>query len=68
MKSLKIQRVIKGFTQFDVFLKTGISQPRLSLMENGYVAPKKEEKFKLAKALKCNVADIFPENGGGGNE
>ena len=64
MKNLKIQRVVRGFTQFDVFLKTGVSQCRLSLMENGYVMPKKAEKCRIAKALGCRVEDIFPDNGG----
>ena len=68
MKNLKIQRAVKGYTQFDVFLKTGIAQSRLSLIENSYVIPKEDEKLKLAKVLKCQVADIFPDNGGGGNE
>ena len=67
MKNLKIQRAIRGFTQFDIFLKAGIAQPRLSLIENGYILPKDEEKLKLAKVLKCQVADIFPENVGAEN-
>jgi len=65
MKNLKIQRAIRGYTQFDVFLKTGITQSRISLIENGYVLPKEDEKQRLAKALKCRVEDIFPDNGGG---
>ena len=64
MKDLKIQRAIRGFTQFDIFLKAGIAQSRLSLIENGYLIPKDEEKLKLAKVLKCRIEDIFPENGG----
>ncbi len=68
MKKLKIQRAIRGFTQFDIFLKAGIPQSRLSLIENGYIQPKDEEKLKLAKVLKCRITDIFPENGGEKND
>ena len=68
MKKLRIQRAIRGFTQFDIFLKAGIPQSRISLIENGYILPKHEEKLKLAKVLKCQVADIFPENGGNKND
>lgn len=64
MRNLKIQRAVIGYTQFDVFLKTGIPQCRMSLIENGYIKPKDEEMRKLAKILKCRIVDIFPENGG----
>lgn len=64
MKNLKIQRAVKGYTQFDVFLKTGIAQSRLSLIENSYVLPKEDVKQRLAKALNCQIKDIFPDNRG----
>ena len=65
---LKIQRAIREVNQLDIFLKTGISQSRLSLIERGYAIPKDEEKQRLAKFLKCKIADIFPENGGGNRD
>ena len=58
---LKVLRTIRGFSQLDLMLKTGIQQSRISLFENGYTALKPEERSKLAKALGCKGDDI--ENG-----
>lgn len=55
---LKVLRVIRGFSQLDLMLKTGIPQSRISLFENGYADLKPEERAKLAKALGCNEDDI----------
>jgi len=59
--TLKEARFFKGLTQWDIAIKTGISQPTLSLIERGYVTPKEQEKKKIARALNCKVTDIFPE-------
>ena len=58
---LKLLRTIRGFSQLDLMMKTGIFQSRISLFENGYTVLKPEEKAKLAKALGCKGDDI--ENG-----
>lgn len=55
---LKVLRVIRGFSQLDLMLKTGIHQSRISLFENGYTDLKPEERTKLAKALGCDGGDI----------
>jgi len=58
--ALKEARFFKGLNQWDISLKTGIPQSKISLFENGYLKPKKYEKRQIAKALGCKVRDIFP--------
>lgn len=55
---LRIAR--KGLTQWELTLKTGISQTRISLIENGYVKPTEDEKVKIAEALGLKVEEVFP--------
>ncbi len=62
MNQLKVLRAIKRITQFKLSLKSGILQSRLSLMENGLIEPREEEKEKLAKALEVSAEEIFPGN------
>ena len=59
---LKLLRAVRGFSQYDLTLKTGIHQSRISLFENGYTDLKPEERSKLAKALGCKVGDIENSN------
>ena len=60
--TLREARFFKGLKQWDISVKTGISQSKLSLIERGYVDPKGDEKKRIAKALGCKVAEIFPES------
>jgi len=57
---LKEARFHRRTSQWDISVKTGIPQSKLSLIENGYVVPKDEEKEKIATALNCSVEEIFP--------
>lgn len=57
---LREVRFFKGFNQWDISVKTGIPQSRISLIERGYVSPKEDEKKVIAKVLNCKVSDIFP--------
>lgn len=66
-KTLKIIRIKRGITQWDLSHKTGIRNYKISLFENGHIEPNKEEKKKLAKALKVKIADIFPDTIAKGN-
>lgn len=61
--NLKQARFFKSLNQWDISLRTGIPQSRLSLIERNYVNPKEDEKKKIAKALNCKVEDIFPKRG-----
>lgn len=60
--NLKEKRFFKGFNQYDISLKTGIPQSKISLIERGYVNPKPDEKQKIAEALGCRVSEVFAEN------
>lgn len=60
--TLRETRFLKGLNQYDLSLRTGISQSKISLMENGYVVPREDEKKKIAKVLRCKVEDIFPND------
>ena len=62
--TLREARFFKGLNQWDISFKTGIPQSKLSLIERGYVDPRKDEKKKIAKALNCKVEDIFPRKSG----
>ncbi len=60
--TLREARFFKGLNQWDISVRTGIPQSKISLFERGYLSPKEEEKKKIAKALNCRVTDIFPDN------
>jgi DNA-binding XRE family transcriptional regulator len=58
-------RFKKRLTQWDLRIKTGISQTKISLIERGYVDPHEEEKQKIAKALGLRVDQItWPDKNG----
>ena len=68
LSPLRKQRLFQELTIYDIERRTGLDTALISLIERGYRNPRDEEKLKLAKALKCRVEDIFPENGGGNHE
>lgn len=56
---LKLERIKRGITQIDLWMKTEIPQWRISLIERG-IAPKPEEAQKISEALNCRLEDVFP--------
>jgi len=56
---LREKRFFKEMSIYDLSVKTGINPARISLMERGYKTPTEEEKKKIAKALGCEVPEIF---------
>ena len=56
---MKIERIKKELKQTDLWMKTGIPQWKISLIENG-MPPKPEEKKKIAKALGLTESKLFP--------
>ena len=56
MLNLKIIRITRGVSQWDLSRQTKIPNYRISLIENGRVEPKTEELEALAKALESTVA------------
>jgi len=48
---LYIARLLKGYTQIELMLATGIDQSRLSRIENGYIKATKMEIKKITDVL-----------------
>jgi transcriptional regulator with XRE-family HTH domain len=61
MNRLRDVRVLKRVTQFELRLQTGIHQAKISMIENGLVDARDDEKERFAEALGCRVRDLFPE-------
>jgi transcriptional regulator with XRE-family HTH domain len=52
MEKLRLKRLQKRLSQWDLSKMTGIHQSRISLIERNYVIPRHDEVMKLAAALK----------------
>lgn len=61
MSELRKARLLRGKSQYDLVLETGLHQATISRIENGYEKPTEEKKRLLALSLKVKVSDIFPE-------
>jgi transcriptional regulator with XRE-family HTH domain len=61
ISNLKKVRLLQEKTQRILEQETGIHQTMLSLFENGFREPNKEQKKILAKALKAPEKELFPE-------
>ena len=64
MNKLRETRVVKRITQFQLRISTGIHQSKISMIENGLVQPRGDEKKRLARALGVQVGELFPIEGG----
>ena len=62
--NLKEARFYAGLSQYDIALKTGIPQSRVSLIENNYCKPKADERKKIATILDKNADELFPDQKG----
>ena len=58
-KKFRETRVLKRVSQYLLALESGVSQTRISLIENELVIPRDDEKEKIAGALGLKVEDIF---------
>ena len=58
VSKLKIERAKKEIPQVDLWMKTGIPQWRISLIERGLL-PKAEEKTKIAEAMGLAENKLF---------
>jgi transcriptional regulator with XRE-family HTH domain len=56
--TLREARFRRGLTQYDVSRLTGISAPRISLVERGYAKFRLREREAIAKALSMSVEEI----------
>ncbi len=59
--NLRIARVKRKISQWELSYKTRISQGRISLFERGFRQPTKEQAEKIAEALRVDIKEIFPE-------
>jgi len=60
MNNLREFRIRKLMTQKELAAKSGVSQVTISFIENSLSTPMGLTKQKLARALKCMPAQIFP--------
>jgi DNA-binding XRE family transcriptional regulator len=59
---LKEIRARNRVTQFELRLKTGIHQSKISMAENNWIELNEHEKSKIARALNVGVTDIWEQN------
>ncbi len=64
MNRLKVIRAEKRMTQFILGVDTGFIPSGVSMIENGLVEPREDEKKRLAQALGVRIEEIFPARGG----
>lgn len=60
MNRLREMRFLKRISQFRLRRQTGIHQSKISLIENGLIDAREDEKKKLAQALRCRIEEVFP--------
>jgi len=61
MNHLKESRFFKNVSQYKLALLAGVHQSRTSLIENGLVEPRDDEKKRLTRALSSGVQEFQPE-------
>ncbi len=60
---IRVIRAIKRMSQYDLQKKANIPQPKISLIERGYIKPTEDEKTAVAMALGVSVHDVEWEKG-----
>jgi len=58
---LRIKRITSRLNQYELALRAGLRQDRISRIECGWVQPTPRERQALAAALGCAEADLFPD-------
>ena len=61
--NLKQRRILANKRQIDVYLETGITPSRLSLIENGLAEPRPKELLKLEELYGKGANDIVQVEG-----
>ena len=61
ISKLKMARIKKELTQIDLWMKCGVPQWRLSLIERG-IAPTEIEAHKIAEAIEVPLDELFADN------
>jgi len=60
LTSLKKHRLMRGISQLNLSHRAGINQTVLSLLENDWRQPTKEQKKKLSQLLGVDPEVLFP--------
>ena len=53
-------RIKHRISQYVIAQRTGIQQPRISIIERSLVTPRQDEKERIAAALCVKAEEIFP--------
>jgi transcriptional regulator with XRE-family HTH domain len=61
LSPLRKERILRGFTLYDIRAKANINCSKLSLAERGLEKLNEDEKRRLARALQVRIEDLFPE-------
>ncbi len=56
METMKLIRLLRGLSQWDLSQRTGLPNYRISLIENGRIKPSKKELRILTKELETDVS------------
>jgi transcriptional regulator with XRE-family HTH domain len=59
--SLKVALIQAGKRQIDLARQTGLGESTISRIINSYRTPTDAEKEKIARALRCEVQVLWPE-------
>lgn len=59
---LRVWRADRRLTQLLLARKSGVSPTRISFIENRLVDATEDERKQLARALKVEIAEVFPES------
>lgn len=59
---LRAHRFLAGKSQDGLAVEVGVSQAKISRIENGYIRPRSMEKQRIAKALGAKQEELFPDN------
>ena len=57
---IRVFRLVQGFKQADLGERVGLSQSAICRIERGETVPDAVMLEKLARALRCAVADLLP--------
>jgi len=60
VSKVRLERIKKELSQYDMWMCTGIPQWRISLIERG-IAPREDEIEKISQTLGCPAEEIFPK-------
>lgn len=59
--NVKKLREAAGKSQLQLATEVGVSQPAVANWERGVFLPRAEDLPAIAKALQCNIDDLYPE-------